>query len=190
MRLIPREGALSGVLSVAAFLVSAATLYMTELRDAEITAIPAEQTYLAREGNGSAEVILVPVTLSNAGAREGAVRGMGLTVADAEGATRAYRATAFGSRPGPEAEPFAPISVPGRSAVSRAVLFYPVQPGQGLVRAAGTYALTLTLAREGGGAAPAEVRLEQRLPYFSLPELAAGRAIRMEPAAWSAEGTR
>ncbi|MGF1445233.1 MAG: hypothetical protein ACFBRM_03430 [Pikeienuella sp.] len=187
MRLGATSGALSGLMSIAAILVSVGTLYLTELRGAEIAVLAADQTYLARDRNGSQEVVLVPLTLTNSGARDGAVRGLRLTVTDESGGSRSFRATGFGPSPGPDAAPFAPIAIPGRSSVSRAVLFHPMERGQPLLSEAGAYRLDLSLSLADGRMGDS-VMLNQRLPYFSLPDLADGRLIRMVPVAAGAGG--
>jgi hypothetical protein len=191
--------------SLLACAVSGWTLYLTELRTAELYVLAAETSYLARDPNGSQEVLLVPVTVINRGLQEGAVHGFQLTVSHPEtAAARSYFAAAVGQRPDAEAQPFSPISVAGQSAVSQALLFYPRHDGTQLIDRPGDYRLQLQYRASapkgplamaisfwrGPPTQPAWTDrrlppLERTLPYYSLPELSAGRTIRMRPSAWS-----
>ena len=106
--------------------------------------LAAETSYLARDPNGSQEVLLVPVTVINRGLQEWAVHGFQLTVSHPETeAARTYFAAAIGQRPDAEAQPFSPIAVAGQSAVSQALLFYPRHDGTRLSDRPGEYRLKL-----------------------------------------------
>ncbi|MGF1501212.1 MAG: hypothetical protein ACFBSD_05290 [Paracoccaceae bacterium] len=177
-----RETRASTLLSVAALCLSAITVYTTELAGPALTLTAAETAYLARDPSGSAEVVLVPLTISNGGANEGVVHAISLEVeAVGREGTRRFFAAATGPRPSPDAEPFAPLSISGQASTARAVMFYPLGPGEALIDRAGTY--RLRIAGQGPhGRQTAE--LELTLPYFSLPELADGRLIRMTPLEW------
>lgn len=194
-------------LSVIAVTISVATFYITELRRAEISVLISETAYLGRDANGSAEVVLVPITIVNTGAREGVVRTLALTVErldEAAGATaqRAYFAAHVGVSPGRGNTPFAPIVALRETALSEPILFYPTRPGTPIIDASGVYRLTLSYDVEtGAGPLGALQRLweadapevetsesfEVRLPYYSVPELVDGGMIRMSPTRWAEE---
>ncbi len=174
------RGIAASLFSAVAVAVSAATLWLSELRDADLELILAETLFLTRDDNGSREVLLVPVTLVNGGAREGAVRAVRLAV-EGEGLSARYFAQSVGTWPGSEAEPFAPIAVPGRAAVSRNLLFYPERQPSPRIEAGRDLRIRVTALSEGGRAGPIAVETVVRLPYYSLPDLRAGRAIPLRP---------
>ncbi len=193
------------LLSLVAVIISATTLYITELRRAEISVLVSETAYLGRDANGSAEVALVPITIVNTGARDGVVREITLTVeplddAGAPTAERTFFAAHIGVAPGRGNAPFTPIAALRQTALSRPILFYPTRPGPSVIDAAGRYRLTLRYRIETGSspldalealwedAAPPTERsqsYELRLPYYSAPELVDGGMIRMSPTRWS-----
>lgn len=190
------------LLSILAVAISAATLYLAELRRAEIDVLISDVAYLGRDPNGSAEIVLAPITIVNTGAREGVLRDIALTVErlDETGAVvaeRAFFAAHIGVAPGRGAEPFTPIAALRQTALSSPVLFYPVRPGPPVIDAAGRYRLTARYEIESGRS-PLDAILpgdsatsahtqsyEVRLPYFSAPELVDGGMIRMTPTGWT-----
>ena len=104
--------------------------------------------------NSNFEVIAVPITLSNEGARTATVLSMELAVTDPRTkATKKFYAADFGrwtmerTRSGAY-EPFAPISLAGRTSRTESVLFYTRgddQKPNELFREVGPYQFTLTL---------------------------------------------
>ena len=197
--------AIFSLFSLTAVIVSVLTLYITELRRAEIDVFVSETAYLGRDANGSAEVVLAPLTIVNTGAREGVVREITLTVErlDAAGASTAERtffAAHVGVAPGRGNTPFTPIAALRQTALSRPILFYPMRTGPWVLEAAGRYRLTLRYQVEaamgplgalealwGGRGAEMQRRhsYEVLLPYMSVPELVDGGMIRMSPADWA-----
>ena len=200
------NGVLFSLLSLIAVIVSVATLYITELRRADIKLLASHTAYLGRDANGSAEVVLAPLTIVNTGARDGAVRDITMIVErlDSTGAPlseRTFFAAHIGVAPGRGNVPFTPIAALRQTALSRPVLFYPMRAGPWVLDAAGRYRISLRYQVETGvgplGAFQAlweqstpnterTHRYEVQLPYFSVPELVDGGMIRMSPLDWVA----
>ena len=137
-------------LSVIATFISFSTLYLTELRNAELQLLPSQAAWLAMDRNGSREVIALPFTVSNHGTRTGAVRDLLLRVTDSAGRSREFHAAWFGSRPTQDNLPFSPIAVEGKSSTAHAILFYPLRAEQPLIAASGDYTIELTYMIEVG----------------------------------------
>ena len=155
-------GRVAGILSGVALLFSGFSLWDTSLKSADLRVFvsPVIQ-YSAPEQNSNFEVFALPVTLTNEGARTGTILSMELAVTDPRTKqTKRFYAADFGrwtmekTRAG-SYEPFAPISLAGRTSRTESVLFYTrgeeEKPAE-LVRQVGPYAFTLTLelAEEGG----------------------------------------
>lgn len=161
--------ALSGV----ALVISSFSLWESSLKAADVRVfVPPVIQYASPYQNSNFEVVAVPVTMTNEGARTATVLSMELAVTDPEsGATKRFYAADFGrwtmekTRAGAY-EPFAPISLAGRSSLTEQVLFYPKgeaeKPDQMIAREEPfQFKLTLEQAEEPGlldalgkGAAP------------------------------------
>jgi hypothetical protein len=122
---------------------SVVSLWETTLKQPVISIYVSENILYTRDPYGPFEVLAVPVTIANGGARDGAVLSLRLevknpTTGKMERFTSAYMADAqyFGSRDDLAARlkrskvPFAPISVSGRSAFTGTILFYSPEAGQ------------------------------------------------------------
>jgi hypothetical protein len=122
--------------SGAALLASVVSLWETTLKRPDLKVYVADSIYYTRDPWGGYEVVVVPVTIQNSGARDDAVVALHLDVTTAAGTKErfvgTYTADAqyFGSiddvsnkkrRP---KQPFAPLSVSGRGAYTGTVLFY------------------------------------------------------------------
>ena len=148
-------GTLAVIVSAVALLFSGYSLWETSLKAADLRAfVPPVIQFSAPYQNTNFEVIAVPITLTNEGARSATVLAMGLAVTDPRSkATKRFYAADFGrwtmekTRAGAY-EPFAPISLEGRSSRTEQVLFYTrgqdEKPDE-LIRDAGPYRFTLTL---------------------------------------------
>ena len=149
---------ITALASFIALIFSGISLYQTVLKRAEIRVFVPETVSYTRDPNGSFEVLAVPVTVINSGARDGVVVAMQLKVKNEEtGHTRALSASYVAeegyfstkedyragiSRP---KRPFAPLTIPGRSGHSATVLFYPREYSEKrVVAAAGTFSFDLT----------------------------------------------
>ena len=177
---------LATIISTMALLFSGYSLWATALRAPEMRAfVPPVIHYSSPYQNSNFEMISIPVTLSNEGARTGVVLSMELAVTDPRsGATKHFYAADFGrwtmerTRSGAY-QPFAPISMAGRSSRTETVLFYTrgeqEKPNQ-LIRELGLYRFKLTieeavvddfgyldrLLRRGG----AELAFERELKFY------------------------
>ena len=148
-------GKLAVFLSATAMVFSAYSLWESSLKAADLHAfVPPVIQFAAPYQNSNFEVIAVPITLSNEGARTATVLSMELSVTDPRTkATKKFYAADFGrwtmERTRASAyEPFAPISLAGRSSRTESVLFYTRgddQKPNELIREVGPYRFTLTL---------------------------------------------
>ena len=140
-----------------ALIFSGFSLYETVLKQAKLHLYVPDTIAYTRDPNGSFEVIAVPVTVANSGARDGVVSALKLQVKNQEtGRTREFSASfvaAAGyfstkedyskgqSRP---KTAFAPLSIPGRSAFTGTLLFYPKGYSEKrVVPGAGKFTMTL-----------------------------------------------
>ncbi|MEO1292543.1 MAG: hypothetical protein AAFV62_06900 [Pseudomonadota bacterium] len=129
---------LSMLVALLAIFFSGVSLYQTVLKQAEIQLFVPDTIAYTRDPNGSFEVLVVPVTLSNSGAREGVVSAFTLTARNREtGREREFEAT-YLAEPGylsakedynagifrPK-RAFSPIVAGGRGGHSATLLFYP-----------------------------------------------------------------
>jgi hypothetical protein len=185
------HGVVSAVVSVIALAFSAYSLWETSLKQADLSVyvtgiVTYERDLTAAEyitPAGGFEVFAVPVTIANSGARDAAVLSMQLDAGNPrtnlaarfEGtytADGAYFANTGDKRP---KAPFSALVIPGRSAWTGTVLFYPVSYSNGkaltpVVKVRDfNDALRKKYATEMGGASSISV-LRDKLP--NLPELA------------------
>jgi len=168
-------GKLAAVLSLFALLMSAYSLWETSLKqaDVQIFAPPVIQ-YAAPYQNSNFEMIAVPVTLTNEGARTATVLSMELAVTDPRTKqTKRFYAADFGrwtmerTRTGAY-EPFAPLSLAGRSSRTESVLFYTrgddQKPAQ-LIEAVGPYNFELIFDVAESTSKPT-VKFDRSLLYY------------------------
>lgn len=181
------------ILSFVALVFSAISLYETVLKQAHFDLYLADTLLLGRAPEGS-EVLALPLTIGNYGARDGAVTRLRLTVeSETTGARGEFAAAYFGSNPAKDTQPFAPILVPGRSTFTGTILFYPKPGGNGrrtggpVITGTGDLRFRLeTLASSAadyglfGGLlrlSPPGAEFTARPAWFSNPDLANGRTI-------------
>lgn len=172
------------LLSAIAVAFSAYSLWDTSLKSADLQVyVPRVISYAAPYTNTNFEMIAIPVTISNEGARTGTVLQMDLAVTDPRTkATKHFYAAEFGvwsmertrtrSYTG-----FAPIPLEGRSSRTESVLFYTrgddEKPEQ-IIREVGPYTFTLTLTQAesrdllgtNGAPKPISVTFERVLPFY------------------------
>ncbi len=149
---------ITALASFVALIFSGISLYQTVLKRAEVRVFVPETVSYTRDPNGSFEVLAVPVTVINSGARDGVVVAMQLKVKNQEtGYERSLSANYFAedgyfstkedfragiSRP---KRPFAPLTIPGRSGHSATVLFYPREYSeQRVIAGAGAFSFHLS----------------------------------------------
>jgi hypothetical protein len=168
-------GKLAAVLSLFALLMSAYSLWETSLKQADVQIfVPPVIQYSAPYQNSNFEMIAVPVTLTNEGARTATVLSMELAVTDPRTKqTKRFYAADFGrwtmerTRTGAY-EPFAPLSLAGRSSRTESVLFYTrgddQKPAQ-LIEAVGPYNFELIFDVAESRSKPT-VKFDRSLFYY------------------------
>lgn len=133
---------LTGVFSVMAVVMSAFSLYQTVIKQANLHLFIPDTISYTRDADGSYEVLVVPVTIANSGARDGLVSSLTLKVRNkGTNRERTFHATYIAdqgyfstapetdgntvrARPRPKFA-FAPLVVTGRSGYSGSLVFYP-----------------------------------------------------------------
>jgi len=184
-------GRAAAIISATALFFSAYSLWETSLKQADLGVYATGVISYGRDISddasiqppGGFEVLAVPVTIANGGARDGVVLSLRLDVKNPRtglsarfdgtySADAAYFVDARGKRP---KAPFNALVIAGRSAWTGTVIFYPVSysNGKSLIPisqvAAFSDALRKKYANELGGAGSLSV-LREKLP--NLPELA------------------
>jgi hypothetical protein len=185
------HGGVTAIVSAIALLFSAYSLWETSLKRADLSVYVTGVVSYERDGNaseyiqpaGGFEVFVVPVTISNGGARDAAVLAMQLDVKNpGTGLTARFEATytadaTYFANTGAKRSktPFSALVLAGRSAWTGTVIFYPVSYSNGKaltpVRQVAAFynALRKKYANEMGGASSISV-LREKLP--NLPEFA------------------
>ena len=146
---------ITALVSIAALLFSAYSLWDTSLKWPDVRVfVPPVIHYSAPYQNSNFEMIAVPVTLTNEGARTGTVLSINLDVTDPKtGEVKRFYAADIGrwsmERTRTMAyQSFAPLSLAGRTSRTEPILFYTrgeeEKPPQ-LINAAGDYRFKLTL---------------------------------------------
>jgi hypothetical protein len=153
------RGWIAAVVSGVALVGSLFSMWETTLKQPQISFYVSENIQYTRDPYVPSEVLAVPVTIVNDGARDGAVLSMQLTVKNvatgrSEKFKSAYIADAqyFGGRDDVAARikrpkvPFAPLSVAGRSAYTGTILFYRIEGGEkNLIEASSQIEMTISL---------------------------------------------
>jgi hypothetical protein len=177
---------LSALLSTAALLFSVFSLWESRLKAPDLRMfVPPVIEYSAPYQNSNFEVIGIPVTIANEGARAGTVLSLELAVTDPKtNQTKLFYSADFGrwtmERTRNNAyQPFAPIVLAGYSSRTETVLFYTrgeeQQPPQ-LIRETQAYQFTLKLEQaivHDLGAidrmlvrGPVSITFERVLPFY------------------------
>src|SRR5215470_7765362 len=127
-------------ISAMALIGSVVSMWETTIKQAEVRVHVSDNIYFTRDPWGSYEVLIIPVTLANRGARDGTVLTLSLDVKNlttnqSKRFKSTYTADArwFGGRDDVSTNlrrpkvPFAPVSVAGRSTFTGTLLFYPAE---------------------------------------------------------------
>lgn len=190
------------LLSGVAVLFSGYSLWESSLKTADVQVfVPRVISYAAPYQNTNFEMISIPVTLSNEGARTGTVLDLDLAVTDPRTKqTKHFYAAELGvwsmERTRTRAyESFAPLPLTGRTSRTEQVLFYTrgddEKPEQ-IIRQPGTYTFTLTVRQaEDRGVLGLEdakdavsVTFERTLPFYDARAFNEG-TISMHAADWT-----
>lgn len=146
---------IAAVVSAVALLFSAYSLWETSLKQADVAVfVPPVIQFAAPYQNSNFEMVAIPVTLVNEGARTGTVLSMELAITDPRtNATKLFYAADIGNWSMERARaraftPFAPMSLAGRTSRTETVLFYTRgddQKPNEILRETGSYNFALTL---------------------------------------------
>ncbi len=148
-------GRLATLVALIALLFSAYSLWETSLKQPDVRIfVPPVIQFSAPYNNSNFEVVAIPVTFTNEGARTGTVLSMELAVTDPRTSeTKLFCAADFGrwtmeKTRASAYQPFAPVSLAGNSSRTETVLFYTrgddQKPNQ-IIQATGPYQFKLTL---------------------------------------------
>jgi hypothetical protein len=195
-------GWLAAAVSGVALIASGVSLWESTLKQPDIRIYVSENIHYTRDPYGSYEVLAVPVTIANSGARDGAVISLRLEVKNATtGQSETFKsafiadAQYFGSRDDYAARlkrpklPFAPLSVAGRGAFTGTILFYPADYSEKkLIEPMAKLEMTLSVVTpptEGWldrmlVAVPAPVALTASVPTFLPGALLSGENARLK----------
>lgn len=146
---------ITALVSLVALAFSGYSLWETSLKEADLAVfVPSVIHYAQPYNNSNFEVIEVPVTLVNDGARAGTVLALDLVVSDPRtNARKHFYAADFGRWTMEQTraqtyKPFAPLSIPGNASRTETVLFYTRgedQKPNELIREPGRYRFELSL---------------------------------------------
>lgn len=187
---------LTAAVSALALIGSGLSLWESTFKHPEIKVYVSENVQYTRDPYGASEVLAVPVTISNSGARDGAVLSLQLNVKNLTTGKEqifksAYTADAqyFGARDDVAARlkrpklPFAPLSIAARGVYSGTILFYAASGGEaGLIEPLSKLEMTLTLRTPPPGdqlervltTLPNSVMLKAEAPSFYPGALLSG----------------
>jgi hypothetical protein len=191
---------LATAISAMALMGSALSLWESTIRQAEIKAYVSANIHYSRDPYGSYEVLVVPVTIANRGAREGAVLSLALDVKNsATGQIAKFEsrfmgdAQYFGGRDDVATNqkrpklPFAPLSVPGHGAFTGTILFYP-EDEKKTIEPTSKIEMTLRVVVPSAtgwldrvfSATPTPVTVEAEVPNYHVGRLLSGDMARLK----------
>ena len=134
------SGWASTLVAAIALIVSGYSLYVTSLRRPMLSLfVPPVIQYSSPYSNSNFEVLGIPVTIANLGARSGTVLSIDLIATNpAKKLTKRFYSAEFGrwtmeNARGNKFRPFAPLALQGRSSTSESVLFYS-RPDEGVAQ--------------------------------------------------------
>jgi hypothetical protein len=187
--------------SGAALVASVVSLWESTLKRPDLKVYVTDNIYYLRDPWGSYEVVAVPVTIQNSGARDDAVIALQLDVTTAAGITERFVSTYtadaqyFGSsddvtnkkrRP---KQPFAPLSVSGRGAYTGTILFYTSEyKEQRFLEPKSKVELTLRVVTPAPSGfldrmlqtTPAAIALHAEVPNYQVGVLLSGDIVRLK----------
>jgi hypothetical protein len=142
-----QRGRIAIFISVLSLVFAAWSLFETALRQPAFNVYAGPFWQYGRGTGTDDEILTVPLTFANNGARPGAVVSLELTVERSSGVRREFVASAI-VQGGKDQALFAPISVPGRTAYTSSVVFTPrdsAASAKSAIEAAGIYTAHLTI---------------------------------------------
>lgn len=190
------------VFSGVALLVSVYSLWQTVLKRADLRVfVPPMIRYASPYQNSIFEIFEIPLTVINEGARTGAVLSFDLTVTNLR--TRAVKQFYSGGvgpwsmakARGETLEPFAPMSLTGRTSQSETILFYARNDStvQQIVEGEDNYRFELRLFTgvTGGKQAPAPLNFDMVLPVLDHRAFTGGAgSLPLHNTAWQPAGAQ
>lgn len=189
------------ILSGFALVLSAFSLYEASFKTAELEIFIPPVIQYGRDGGGDTELFVVPITVTNSGARTGTVLSMELAVEDLKTKrVKRYYSAFLGEHPRDSNalnRQFAPLSIAGRAVFTETVRFYPAgNPLPAVVDEEAEYRFRIKLNtatspepglldRLAGRVDPKPVTFEMTLPWFSEQQLGTRRStIAMHSKDW------
>jgi hypothetical protein len=185
-----RRGRAALALSLISLLLSAWTLFETALRQPTFIPYASGNWRYGRGAGTNDEILIVPLTIDNHGARPGAIVAIEMILTKPGGGERRFVSTGVLHNEKDRAL-FAPISVQGRSSFTASIIFSSQAPGdssqseRALIDAAGRYTARLSFcaaySRAFGifdtllASAPNDLSAEFHLVDFNIARLIAGR---------------
>jgi hypothetical protein len=183
-----QRGRLALLISLVSIVFAAWSLFETTLRQPSFSVYVGPFWQYGRGLDPDDEVLTVPITFANSGARPGAILNLTLTVEQGGSRPREFVASGYMTNEKDHAL-FAPISVPGRTAYTASIIFTPhedAQPIQSVIRAAGSYSARLTICTTYDATfglfdtlmtfPPPDIVATLNLQHFDLSELLHKRA--------------
>ena len=184
--------AIASLVSIIALAFSGFSFYETALKQASLRIYAPPLIHMFRQDYR--DVLAIPLTISNDGARRGTVLSFDLKVTNLKtGETKGFQNLHFGSSPKGDKKLFNPITVAGRSSWSGVVLFHALKTGAFIKTTGGvTLPLRLTLKmnldRSGGwldAAAAEPVTFDMTASYIaSFSEMERGRPTEFHDNRW------
>lgn len=197
-------GRLAAVVSAVALAFSGFSLWETSLKSADLKVHASTSISYLRDPFGGYEVVVMPLTIVNGGARDAAVTALHLDVANAaNGKSERFHASFtadaafFGTtddvskRQRRPKLPFAPLSVAGRAAWSGTILFYGPEPKEArearVLEPQSKVEMTLHLATPGAdgwldrllGSQPAPLAMKAEVPSYLVGAVLSGDMARL-----------
>jgi hypothetical protein len=142
-----QRGRLALLISILSLVFAAWSLFETALRQPIFNVYAGPFWQYGRGTDTDDEILTVPLTFANNGARPGAVLSLELTVEKSGGGRREFVASAVVPSERERAL-FAPVSVPGRTAYTASVIFTPrdgTKPIKSVIDTPGSYTARLTV---------------------------------------------
>ena len=192
----PATGWVTTAFSAVALLFSAYSLWESRLKQSDLRMfVPAVIEYSSPYQNSNFEAIIIPITISNEGARTGTVLSLELDVTDPKtNQTKHFYAANFGrwtmerTRSGAY-QPFAPMALAGYSSRTETVQFYTrgeeENPPQ-MIRETQVYRFTVTLRDVANDQrTPVALNFERELRHYDARAFNAG-TLWLYPKDWHA----